>query len=86
MNHIKNTDAFRPLRSVNYDTLKIYTHAHRSKTFNLVINFDNDEDWRLDLNDERKTLNEYGIKNETEISLFNGADYLSFKSNPEDKW
>lgn len=37
----------------------MYTHAHGSKTMNLVINLDHDDDWVL--NDPNKTLIEYGI-------------------------
>lgn len=46
---INTTGSLRPYRNVEYDTLKIYTHAHGSKTMNLVINLDHD-DWVLDLN------------------------------------
>lgn len=84
--HIKNTSAFRPFRNVDYDTLKVYTHAHGSKTVNLVINFDHDEDWILNLGDESKKLVDYGVGNETEISLFKMQDYLDFKADPEEKW
>ncbi|KAG0671267.1 Altered inheritance rate of mitochondria protein 29 [Kluyveromyces marxianus] len=86
INHIKTTGAFRPFRNVNYDALKVYTHAHGSKTVNLVINFDHDDDWTLDINDSTKKLVDYGISNETELSLFNHEDYIAFKANPEEKW
>lgn len=86
--HIKTTGAFRAFRNVDYNTLKIYTHAHGSKTVNLVVNFDHDEDWVLDTTEKGngKKLVDYGIGNETEISLFNDQDYLQFKANPEEKW
>lgn len=83
---IRKEGAFRPFRNVAYDSLKIYTHAHGSKTVNLVINFDHDEDWMLDLKDSVKKLYQYGLENESEISLFRLEDYLSFKANPEEKW
>ncbi|CCF60482.1 hypothetical protein KAFR_0K01280 [Kazachstania africana CBS 2517] len=87
---INNEGAYRPYRNVNYDTMKIYTHAHGSKTVNLVINFthDNPEDnWVLDTKDPNgKKLCQYDIENETEISLFNLEDYLEFKANPVEKW
>lgn len=88
MAHIKTTGAFRAFRNVDYNTLKIYTHAHGSKTVNLVVNFDHDEDWVLDTTEKGngKKLVDYGIGNETEISLFNDQDYLQFKANPEEKW
>lgn len=82
---IDSEGSFRPFRNVQYDSLKIYTHAHGSKSVNLVINFDHDEDWILNLKEGRK-LYEYGIENETEISLFRMQDYLEFKANPEEKW
>lgn len=82
---INSDGSFRPYRNVQYDCLKIYTHAHGSKTVNLVINFEHDEDWILSLENHKK-LHEYGIENETEISLFNKQDYLAFKANPEEKW
>lgn len=86
LQHIKTQGAFRPFRNVEYDTLKVYTHAHGSKTVNLVINFEHDDDWTLDIKNESKKLVDYGIGNETEISLFKMADYLTFKENPEEKW
>ncbi|GCF01299.1 altered inheritance rate of mitochondria protein 29 [Zygosaccharomyces mellis] len=83
---ISTEGAFRPFRSVQFDSLKVYTHAHGFKTINLVINFDHDEDWILDINDNEKKLYQYGIANETEISLFKWEDYVNFKANPEEKW
>lgn len=86
--HINSEGAFRPFRNVPYDTMKIYTHAHGSKTVNLVINFEHDEDdWVLDVkNADGKPLSNYDIENETEISLYNLEDYVKFKANPEEKW
>ncbi|EDO15657.1 hypothetical protein Kpol_473p16 [Vanderwaltozyma polyspora DSM 70294] len=83
---IQTNGSFRPFRSVQYDTLKIYTHAHGSKTVNLVVNFEHDDDWVLDINNVEKKLHEYGIENETEISLFKLEDYKEFKANPTEKW
>ncbi|GMG19741.1 unnamed protein product [Ambrosiozyma monospora] len=83
---IKTTGSLRPYRNVEYDTLKIYTHAHGSKTMNLVINMEHDEDWILDLKNDVKTLADYGLENETEISIFNREAYEEFKKNPEEKW
>ncbi|SCU85501.1 LAME_0D01596g1_1 [Lachancea meyersii CBS 8951] len=84
LSHIKATGAFRAFRNIEFDTLKIYTHAHGSKTVNLIINFDHDEDWMLQ--DLSKKLVNYDIGNETEISLFNMKDYHEYKANPEEKW
>lgn len=78
----------RPYRTCvdKLDTLKIYTHAHGSKTMNLAINFDHDEDWILNLNNDQKTLRDYGVENETEISCFNMEEYLEFKKDPKELW
>lgn len=57
---INSEGAFRPYRNVEYDSLKIYTHAHGSKTMNLAINFEHDEDWWLDLNSD-KSLHQLGV-------------------------
>lgn len=56
---VATTGALRPYRNVDLDTLKIYTKAHGSKTMNLVINFENDENWIL--TDPNKTLLQYGV-------------------------
>ncbi|KAK9456601.1 hypothetical protein V1511DRAFT_494777 [Dipodascopsis uninucleata] len=82
-NDITTQSAFRALRNVQYDTLKIYTKAHGSKTSNLIVNLTNDE-WILD--DSSKTLQECGIENETEISCFNRELYEEYKKNPVEKW
>ncbi|KAL6940805.1 Altered inheritance rate of mitochondria protein 29 [Hanseniaspora vineae] len=88
MKHISSNGAFRPFRNVQYDHMKVYTHAHKSKTVNLVINFDHDDDssWVLDITDDEKKLSHYDIANETEISLYKLEDYEKFKANPEEKW
>ncbi|CAR26695.1 hypothetical protein ZYGR_0H05180 [Zygosaccharomyces rouxii] len=83
---INSEGAFRPFRNVQFDSFKIYTHAHGYKTINLVINFDHDDDWILDMTDNEKKLYQYGIENETEISLFKWDDYVNYKANPEEKW
>lgn len=57
---INTQGGMRPFRNVAYDSLKIYTHAHGSKTMNLVINFEHDEDWFLDLESE-KSLHQLGV-------------------------
>lgn len=88
---INTLGAFRPYRTVAYDTLKIYTRAHGSKSMNLVINLDND-DWVLYCGDEANHVDkdqplwDLGVENETELSLFKWLDYVEFKQNPEEKW
>ncbi|KAK9361826.1 hypothetical protein V1504DRAFT_389230 [Lipomyces starkeyi] len=80
---IMTQGGFRAFRNVEYNTLKLYTKAHGSKTTNLIINLEND-DWIL--SDHSKTLQECGIENETEISLFNRTLYEAYKLNPVEKW
>ncbi|CAH2446638.1 hypothetical protein PP7435_CHR1-2478 [Komagataella phaffii CBS 7435] len=77
----------KPFCNVNYDSLKVYTHAHGFKSMNLVINLDHDNDWLLNVSDESVSLYDCGVRNESEISLFNKEAYLKFKSNPTvEKW
>lgn len=85
---IATEGSLRPYRNVDLDTLKVYTHAHGTKTMNLVINTDHDDDpnWVLDLSENGRPLAEYGVSNETELSVFNLADYEAYNANPEDKW
>lgn len=85
LKRINEESTFRALRGVTFDTFKIYSHAHGTKTMNLVINLDHDDDWVLDLESD-KPLTTYGIENETEISLFNAADYQAFKDHPQERW
>lgn len=89
---INTTGALRPYRNVNYDTVKVYTHAHGTKSMNLVINFDHDERDILYCENkenhisQEKSLWDLGVENETELSVFNYEDYVAFKANPEEKW
>ena len=89
LKHIQSDGAFRAFRNVEYDAMKVYTHAHGFKTVNLVINFTHDDDpsWVLDIKKENgKKLCEYDIENETEISIYNLAEYEEYKANPIEKW
>ncbi|QRV86693.1 hypothetical protein RhiJN_14711 [Ceratobasidium sp. AG-Ba] len=43
---IKNEPGWKAYRTVEFDTLKLYTKAHGAKTTNLIINLDHD-DWIL---------------------------------------
>lgn len=85
---INSTGGLRPYRNVEYDTLKLYTKAHGTKSMNLVINFDDDEELIIysPTVSSDKSLWECGIENETEISLFKYEDYVQFRENPEEKW
>lgn len=87
LKHIQTEGAFRPFRTVKFDRMKIYTHAHGSKTVNLVINFTHDDDWVLDISESStKKLCDYGIENETEVSLYVESEYEEYKANPVEKW
>lgn len=83
---IQTEGNLRPYRNFDFDTMKIYTHAHGTKTMNLVINMDHDDDWVLDVTDDTSKLVSFGIANETEISVYKRADYEEYKANPVDKW
>lgn len=89
---IGSTGALRPYRNVDYNALKVYTHAHGTKSMNLVINLDHDERDLIVCTDESNPVDkesplwDLGIENETEISIFNYRAYEEFKANPEEKW
>lgn len=80
---IKTSPAWKPYRTAHFDTLKLYTKAHGAKTTNLIINLDHDE-WILD--DDSKSLSDYGFENETEVSFFDRGLFEKFKLNPETRW
>ncbi len=74
---------WKAYKDTEVDTFKIYTHAHASKTVSLTINLDHDEDWILN---KHVPLMEYGIRNESELSLFSFEKYTEWKSNPLENW
>ncbi|KAI5816472.1 hypothetical protein BZA77DRAFT_313041 [Pyronema omphalodes] len=82
LEHTKTHPSFKAYRTFNGDSLKLYTKAHGTKTNNLIINME-DENEELMFTDDAKTLAEYGCEHETEISFFVMTDYLAFKANPE---
>ncbi|KAJ3220589.1 hypothetical protein HK099_004162 [Clydaea vesicula] len=83
---IKTTSGLKPYLNVNFDTLKIYTKAHGSKTQNLVINFEEDSKLYLKSENDDCNLIDLMIENETELSFFTLSDYEKYKLNPETKW
>lgn len=91
-NIIASTGSLRPYRNVDYDTVKVYTHAHGTKSMNLVINFGNEEETILCCKDadssvsKEQCLWDLGVENETELSVFNYSAYKEFEANPEEKW
>ncbi|GAA6038151.1 hypothetical protein JCM8097_005762 [Rhodosporidiobolus ruineniae] len=80
---VKTAAGFKPYRTVELDTLKLYTKAHGAKTTNLIINLEHDDDI---LRDDTATLQSVGIENEAEVSFFNGELYEAFKANPVQNW
>lgn len=80
---VQTAPGWRPYRTVDFDSLKIYTHAHLTKTNNLAINLDHDE-WIL--SDHHKSLADSGVLNETELSCFNMELYRKYQENPVDRW
>lgn len=80
---IQTQPGWKPYRTVDLDTMKLYTKAHGAKTTNLIINLDHD-DWVLD--DDSKLLVDIGFENETEVSFFNRELFEAFKANPETRW
>ncbi|KAF9264924.1 cytoplasmic protein [Marasmius fiardii PR-910] len=80
---VQTQSGWKPFRNVHLDTLKLYSQAHGAKTTNLIINLDHD-DWILD--DEDKTLADYGFENETEVSFFDRALYGEFRQDPQTSW
>ncbi|KAI9468738.1 hypothetical protein LPJ78_005950 [Coemansia sp. RSA 989] len=73
---------FKPYRTVEFDTLKIYTQAFKNKTQNLIINL---EDSGF-LDDNEKLLKDVDVQSETELSFFNRKAYEEYKVNPVMKW
>ena len=72
-----------PFKTFNYDTLKIETKAHGSKTNNPVMNCENDEELIINQN---ISLKESGIRNETEINFFLFEDYENYKVDFSHQW
>lgn len=68
-----------PFRKYSYDTLKVEHQAHGAKTSDPVINTEDDE--RLVLR-PGLSLQEQGVRHETELSLFRLEDYLEYKKMP----
>ncbi|BGP24860.1 hypothetical protein Rt10032_c09g3809 [Rhodotorula toruloides] len=80
---VKTSPGFKPYRTVELDTLKLYTKAHGHKTMDLIINHETDDDI---LEDDSKILADVGVENETEISFFNRVLYDEYKRNPQQAW
>ncbi|GAA5869761.1 hypothetical protein JCM3774_003841 [Rhodotorula dairenensis] len=80
---VKTAPGFKPYRTCELDTLKIYTRAHGHKTMDLIINHETDDDI---LDDDSATLASVGIENESEVSFFNRALYDEYKANPQQAW
>ncbi|XP_075995089.1 UPF0538 protein C2orf76 homolog [Genypterus blacodes] len=72
-----------PFRKHGYDTMKITHQAHGSKTNELVMSLDDDD--QLILQDDL-TLAASGVVNETELAFFSKKDYGLYKANPQTVW
>ncbi|KCV73330.1 hypothetical protein H696_00871 [Fonticula alba] len=79
---IATESAFRPFRTITFDTLKIYHTAHMSKKGDLIINTGSEH---LVL-DPHMSLWDSGVRNESEISLYNKAMYLEYLADPRQLW
>ena len=82
-----NTGAWKIYRMTvvdKLDTVKLYTQAHGTKTVNLIINLDRDDE--LILSDLQRTLADCGCTHETELSFFNLDAYREFQANPVELW
>jgi len=66
-----------PFKTFNFDCMKIEHQAFGSKTSNTVMNCENDSELILK---EHLTLENSGVKCETEISFFNREDYEQYKN------
>ncbi|EUC62167.1 cytoplasm protein, putative [Rhizoctonia solani AG-3 Rhs1AP] len=72
-NAVKTEAGWKPYRTVQLDTLKLYTKAHGAKTTNLIINLDHD-DWILD--DDSAILASIGFGEGQFMNAFRSIDSL----------
>lgn len=80
---IQTQPGWKVYKGCELDTFKLYTHAHGSKTTNLIINLDHD-DWVF--KDTKATLASLNVEHESEVSFFNYSAYLAFLADPTEKW
>ncbi|XP_066491307.1 UPF0538 protein C2orf76 homolog [Tiliqua scincoides] len=85
---VKNDVALRtglppPFKKYRYDTMKIIHQAHGSKTNELVVSLEDDEELILL---EDSILKAAGVANETELAFFCMDDYRKYKANPVTAW
>eukprot|EP00009_Paramoeba_aestuarina_P013781 CAMPEP_0201534654 /NCGR_PEP_ID=MMETSP0161_2-20130828/56896_1 /ASSEMBLY_ACC=CAM_ASM_000251 /TAXON_ID=180227 /ORGANISM="Neoparamoeba aestuarina, Strain SoJaBio B1-5/56/2" /LENGTH=137 /DNA_ID=CAMNT_0047939413 /DNA_START=28 /DNA_END=441 /DNA_ORIENTATION=+ len=92
-NHIQTTPQFTPFRRTKFDTLRILLIPHGeleggqgegmgAKSNNLVDINENGEV----LEGEEKELWQFGLVNETELSLYEGKQWEEYQKNPVVKW
>ncbi|XP_068428567.1 UPF0538 protein C2orf76 homolog [Clinocottus analis] len=72
-----------PFKTYAYDTMKIIHQAHGSKTNELVMSLEDDDDLILQ---DHQTLRAAGVANETEVAFFRKEDYGLYKANPTTFW
>lgn len=67
-----------------YNTLKLYMQPHGAKPNNTIINEGSEKE--LVIPDWSLPLAACNIGHETELSLFNQADYQAYLQDPTQKW
>ncbi|ODV92192.1 hypothetical protein CANCADRAFT_23484 [Tortispora caseinolytica NRRL Y-17796] len=83
---VHTENGYKPYKSCvdQFDTVKIYSKAHGTKTMNLIINLEDDNTTLIENLD--LPLSQAGVENETELSIFNRDLYEKYKANPVNKW
>ncbi|CAL8098434.1 unnamed protein product [Calicophoron daubneyi] len=77
----KDSSAPPPFKTFTYDGFKIRHKAYGSKSGDLLIEMKTEPIRR-----SNQTLKSLGIQNESEVAMFNLADYESFLKDPEFAW
>ncbi|KER20297.1 hypothetical protein X801_02862, partial [Opisthorchis viverrini] len=68
-------------KNFTFDALKIRHQAHKAKSGDLLIDLKTEPVQR-----SNQTLSSLGIVNESEIAVFNLADYIAQRENPKFLW
>lgn len=72
------------MRNYKYDKLQIIHQAHKSKTNELVLSWEDVD--RFLFQKKKSTLKATGTANENEIAFFSEEDYKNYKTNPISFW
>ncbi|TGZ58119.1 hypothetical protein CRM22_009742 [Opisthorchis felineus] len=70
-----------PFKTFSFDALKVRHQAHKAKSENLLIDLKTEPVQR-----SNQTLSSLGIVNESEVAVFNLADYIAQRENPRFLW